>query len=302
MIREKTFDVIIIGGSYAGLSAAMALGRSLRDVLVIDAGQPCNLQTPHSHNFLTQDGETPAAIAAKGRAELQTYNTVRFVEARAISGKKLENGFSITTDDSSEFSAKKLIFATGIKDTMLQVDGFAQCWGISIVHCPYCHGYELKDKKTVILADGDRGFHLASLVHNLTSDLKIITSAKSGFTSEQLDRLKRHDIEVIEDTISKIYHDVGFLSSVVLTSGRTIEVEAMYAALPFVQHSNIPVAMGCELSEHGYIKVDGMQKTSVDGVYACGDNTNMMRSVANAVFSGNLTGAVVNRDITEEQF
>ncbi|RYG19112.1 MAG: NAD(P)/FAD-dependent oxidoreductase [Chitinophagaceae bacterium] len=302
MTNKKTVEVIIIGGSYAGLSAAMALGRSLREVLIIDSGQPCNRQTPHAHNFLTQDGQTPATIAAKGKTELLAYRHVNFIEATAVKGRKLADSFSITTDNGDEFFAKKLIFATGIKDILPRIDGFSACWGISIVHCPYCHGFELKGKKTAILANGERAFHLSSLVHNLTTDLKIITSGKADFNPDQWDRLRKHDIEVIEDSITNVVHTDGQISNIELDSGRTLALEALYAALPFIQHSAIPVALGCELNENGYINVDGLHKTSVDGVYACGDNTNMMRSLANAVYTGNLTGAIVNRDLTEEEF
>lgn len=302
MNSKKYFDVIIIGGSYAGLSTAMALGRSLRRVLIIDSGLACNRQTPHSHNFLTQDGEKPAAIAAKGKEELLAYPTVQFINALALSGKRTDNGFSIVTDANEEFYAKKLVFATGIKDLMPKINGFAACWGISVVHCPYCHGYELRSKKTAIMANGERAFHLASLVSNLTSDLKIITSGKADFKSEQLEKLKKHNIEIIENGVTAVEHNDGQIERIRLANGKVLELDALYSALPFVQHSDIPASLGCTLNEHGYIKVDGFQKTNVDGVYACGDNSNMMRSVANAVYSGNLTGAMVNRELREGEF
>ncbi|MEL6971969.1 MAG: NAD(P)/FAD-dependent oxidoreductase, partial [Bacteroidota bacterium] len=155
MKSNNGFDVIIVGGSYSGLSAAMALGRSLRNILIIDSGLPCNRQTPHSHNFITQDGEQPAAIAEKAKAQVLNYDTIRFLHGKAISGKKTENGFTITTQKEETFTAKKLVFATGVKDIMPDIGGFSACWGISVIHCPYCHGYEVKNEKTGILANGD---------------------------------------------------------------------------------------------------------------------------------------------------
>src|SRR5690606_26609566 len=143
MANNKHFDVIIIGGSYAGLSAAMALGRALRNVLIIDGGSPCNRQTPHSHNFITQDGEKPHIIAEKARTQVLQYPTIKFITGIAHSGFKTEFGFTITTKANETFEAKKLIFATGLKDNMPDIKGFSECWGISVIHCPYCHGYEV---------------------------------------------------------------------------------------------------------------------------------------------------------------
>ena len=154
-------DVIIIGGSYSGLSAAMSLGRSLRNVLLIDGGQPCNAQTPYSHNFITQDGVPPAVIAGKARRQVLDYGTVEFISDFAVSGRKFPAGFSVTTRTGRTYEAKKLILATGIKDNLPDIKGFSECWGISVIHCPYCHGYEFRGKKTAILADGEKAFHLA---------------------------------------------------------------------------------------------------------------------------------------------
>jgi thioredoxin reductase len=301
MSDQRIHDVIIVGGSYAGLSAAMALGRSLKDVLIIDSGLPCNRQTPHSHNFITQDGETPAAIAAKAREQVAAYKTVRFLNGLATAATKTDGGFAVTAQDGKVFEARKLVLATGIKDLMPPIKGFSECWGITVVHCPYCHGYELRGVKTAIMAKGDKALHLASLVSNLTDDITLLTS-KSTLTPEQLDRLHAHNIPLIETEISEIEHDGGHIKNVVFADGSKIAFEAMYAALPFEQHSDIPRELGCEFTDAGHIEVDETQKTTVEGVYACGDNSSAMRSVASAVYSGNLVGAVVNRELTEERF
>src|SRR5690606_33588214 len=129
MTDNKNFDVIIIGGSYAGLSAAMALGRSLRNVLIIDSGKPCNRYTPHSHNFITQDGAVPGVIAAKAKEQVLKYDTVKFLEGYAAEGKKTENGFEIAVESGERCSTQKLIFATGVKDIFPDIKGFQDCWG-----------------------------------------------------------------------------------------------------------------------------------------------------------------------------
>ncbi len=302
MTDRNTYDVIIIGGSYAGLSAAMALGRSLKKVLIIDSQLPCNRQTPHSHNFITQDGRPPAEIAQIAKDQVLNYETVRFLNGLAHSGKKIDNGFIITTEAGEEFKAQKLIFSTGIKDLMPDIPGFADCWGITVIHCPYCHGYEFRGQNTGIMANGERAYHLASLVNNLSDKITILTNGKAAFTEAQLARLSRHRIDIIEKEIAEMQHDNGHLKNLVFKDGSRENFQAVYAAISFEQHSGIPLALGCELSETGHIKVDHFQKTTVEGVYACGDNASWMRSVANAVYSGNITGAIVNMELTKEYF
>ncbi|WP_069658760.1 NAD(P)/FAD-dependent oxidoreductase [Arcticibacter eurypsychrophilus] len=302
MEDAKKFEVIIIGGSYAGLSAAMALGRSLREVLIIDSGLRCNRQTPHSHNFLTQDGEKPGVIAEKARAEVLKYSTIKIIDDLAVSGKKNKNGFVVNTHTGQEFQSKKLIFATGIKDIMPDIKGFAECWGISVVHCPYCHGYELRSQKTAILANGARGLHLASLINNLTNDITILTTCKADFNPEEVSKLSQHKIEIIETEFSEIEHENGQIRNVVFNDGSKRSFSVLYAAIPFTQNSDIPLSLGCELTEQGYLKVDNFQATTVKGIYACGDNAAMMRSIANSVYTGNLAGAILNKELTDEQF
>lgn len=302
MTDNKYFDVIIIGGSYAGLSAAMALGRSLREVLIIDGASPCNQQTPYSHNFLTQDGKTPKEIAQKAKEQVLKYPTIEFLEDYVISAVKTDKGFTVKTENNQDFTGKKLLFATGIKDQLPEIKGFSQCWGISVVHCPYCHGYEIRNHKTAIIANGEKAFHLTPLVNNLSGDITLITSGKADFTEEQSVKFQKHSIKIIEKEIEEIEHENGYMKNILFRDGSKTAFDAAYAVIPFTQHSEIPVALGCELTDTGHIKIDGLQKTTVEGVYACGDNTNLMRSVANAVYSGNLTGALINKDLTEEQF
>ena len=299
---KNIFEVIIIGGSYAGLSAAMALGRSLRNVLIIDGGLPCNRQTPHSHNFITQDGAKPSEITERAKAQVLNYKTVKFLNGLAINGKKTATGFVITTQANETFYAKKLVFATGIKDMMPNIKGFAECWGISVVHCPYCHGYEIRGKKTGILANGPKAFHLASLVNNLTDELTIVTSGKAAFDEEQMTRLDKHGIQLLEKEVAEIEHENGEMKNIVFQDGSKEGFEAAYGVIPFQQHSEIPIALGCGLTEDGYIQVDSMHKTTIPGVYACGDNCSPFRSLANAVNGGNVTGAWVNMELTNEHF
>lgn len=302
MDTKQKFEVIIIGGSYSGLSAAMALGRSLRNILIIDSGLPCNRQTPYSHNFITQDGVRPNEISQNAKSQVLEYQSVHFIEDKAIKGIKNKHSISIRTESGKNFEAKKVIFATGIKDIMPEIKGFSDCWGISVVHCPYCHGYEIKNKKTGIIANGDIALHLAPLVRNLTNNLTILTNGQSEFDKEQLTKLRKHSINIIEKDIVEIEHKDGYIKNVVFNDGSKEHLEATYAAIPFKQHTDIPELMGCELNEQGYIQVDSMYKTTIEGVFACGDSTTRLRSVANAIASGNMVGAIINMELANEAF
>jgi thioredoxin reductase len=302
MKQPTNFDVIIIGGSYAGLATAMALGRALRNVLVIDGGNPCNKQTPHSHNFLTNDGKTPKEIASLAKQQVRMYSSVSFLEGLATAGLKTKSGFEIKTQAGEVFTSKKLVFATGIRDIMPPIPGFAESWGISVLHCPYCHGYEVRHQKTGIIANGDLGFEIATLISNWTKDLTLYTNGKSSLPLEQKAKLDKHHINIIEAEIDCLKHDGGYIQKINFKNGTSREAKAIYARLPFVQHSSIPQELGCELTQDGYIKIDPAQRTSIPGVYACGDNTTRMRTVANAVSLGTTTGLMVNRELIEEEF
>ncbi|WAC39334.1 NAD(P)/FAD-dependent oxidoreductase [Pedobacter sp. SL55] len=302
MANQQEYDVIIIGGSYTGLSAAMALGRALKKVLVIDGVNPCNKQTPHSHNFLTQDGKTPKEISELAKAQVANYKTVSFLNDIAIKGEKSAKGFEITTQNGLIFKGRKLIFGTGIKDQMPNIEGFAECWGISAIHCPYCHGYEVRHLKTGLFANGDMAYEFGKLLWNWTKDLTIYTNGKSTLNAEQTNILASRNIHVVEKEIVKIAHNNGQIQELVFTDGSSQNLDALYAKIPFVQHSDIPQSLGCELTEMGMLKVDMMQKTTLDGVFAAGDNTSPMRSVANAVYGGNMAGAAVSKELIAEDF
>ena len=302
MKDKNQFDVIIIGGSYAGLATAMALGRALRNVLIIDSGKPCNIQTPHSHNFLTQDGKSPKEIATLAKQQVVAYDTVTFFDGIATKGLKTSNGFEIQTETGNKFSATKLVFATGIKDIMPEIAGFSECWGISVLHCPYCHGYEVKNEITGILGNGEYGFEFSKLISNWTKKLTLFTNGTSTLTSEQKTKLEKHSIEIVEKEIKELEHQNGQLKSIIFKDGSKQIVKAIYTKLPFEQNCTVAEQLGCELTEDGYIKIDAAQKTTTKDVFACGDNATRMRTVANAVAMGTLTGMTVNKELIEERF
>ncbi|EDP94170.1 NAD(P)/FAD-dependent oxidoreductase [Kordia algicida OT-1] len=300
--KIKKFDVIIIGGSYSGLASAMALGRALRKVLIIDNGKPCNRQTPHSHNFLGQDGRTPEQITTIAKKQVSNYDTVYFFKGIAIDGKKSENKFEIKTASGDAFYADKLIFATGIKDIMPKIKNFSKCWGISILHCPYCHGYEVRDTNTGILGNGEYGFKFSKLISNWTKNITLFTNGKSLLTNEQSEILKKHKIHIIEKEIEKFEHINGYIQNIIFKDNSNTEITAIYTKTPFEQNCSIPEKLGCELTDEGYLKVDDLQKTNMPNIYACGDNTTRMRTIANAVSMGTTAGMMLNKEFVFERF
>ena len=295
-------EVIIVGGSYAGLSAAMALGRSLRRVLVIDGGLPCNRQTPHSHNFITQDGAVPAMIAGKAREQVLAYPSVQWINGMVTEARKEAGGFVITTSSGESFHTLRVLFATGIYDMLPELPGFQACWGISVLHCPYCHGYEVNGKRLGIMANGDIAFDYVRLIHQWSKQLTLFTNGPSALVDAHRQKIELHGIAIVETPVSGVAHVDGYLSGVMLASGEVEVVDALFYRPAFRQHCDLPVALGCNLTEQGYIQADDFGKTNVPGVFVAGDNANMMRSVAAAVAAGNKAGAWINRELVEEQF
>lgn len=299
---DNNLDVIIIGGSYAGLSSAMSLGRALRRVLIIDSGLPCNRQTPYSHNFITQDGKTPKEISALAKEQVSQYKTVEFYRDTAIKATKKEKGFEIKTESGDLFYSGKLIIATGLRDLMPGITGFAECWGISVIHCPYCHGYEVKNAKTGILGNGDAGFELSRLVSNWTKELTLYTNGKSTLTAQQVEKLKRHNIPIIEDEIHSFEHKNGQIRNIIFNDNSKTPITAIYARPLAIQHSDLALQFGCQLTDQGRIKVDGSQKTTLEGVFACGDCSNSSRDIAIAVSSGVIAGGTCNKELILDEF
>ena len=295
------YEVIIIGGSYSGLSSAMALGRALRKVLVLDTGKPCNRYTPHSHNFITQDGETPYDIFQKAKSQVLAYPTVDFRENKVLTVLKTEEGFEVKTSDDSFFT-KKIILATGIKDIFPDIKGFEDCWGKSILHCPYCHGYEVRNQQIAVIGNGDIGYDFAKLIYQWSNNISLLTDGTSTLSKEQSDKMTSKGIRIIENKIEEFLHTEGQIESIKLSENMDLSVDAVFARISFKQSTNFAENLGCSFLPSGYIQVDEMQRTSVRGVYAVGDSTSMMRSVSVAVATGTKAGAMVNKELIEEEF
>ena len=297
---DKSFDIIIIGGSYAGLSAGLTLARSRRKILLLDSGEPCNKMVLHSHNFLTRDGDDPAQLMRIARSQLMKYPTVTWFDGEAVNAKQIENGLEIEVRTGEKFSGKKILFATGLTDVLPGIAGFADCWGRSILHCPYCHGYEVKDQKMAVTANGEHAYHLCVLLKNLTNDLTLFTNGPSSLSSEQKETMKQLGISVYDSPIEKIIHQKHQMEALRLVDGTTHHFSVMFAKVLLHQQCTIPERLGCKFHEH-LLQVDDCQRTSVKNVYAAGDNCRLPRTISLAVAAGTQAGFMINWDLSTEQ-
>lgn len=291
------YDVLVVGGSFAGLSAALALGRSLRRVLVVDGGRPANRFAPAAHNVLTHDGTPPGEILVAGRRDLGAYTTVESVGTLVTEVSGEDGAFRARLADGRTVGARKVLFATGVRDLLPELPGYAACWGKSIIHCPYCHGYEYARQPTGVLAAGDAALRLVGLVGNWTDRLTLFTD---GAPDPLVGQAARPGVTVVTEPVTGFRHEGGQLSAVELAGRRAVALAAVYHHPPFEQASGSPAALGCALTEAGHLEVDATQKTSVAGVYAAGDCATPMRAVTHALAAGTTAGAMVNHALIGE--
>jgi thioredoxin reductase len=299
MSSTSTFDVIIIGGSNAGLSAGLTFGRSLRRVLIIDGGKPCNAQTPHSHNFLTQDGSTPKEIATLAKSQVLRYPTITFLEGEAMQVVTAGNRFQVTTADGQRFEGRKILLATGISDKLPAISGLKEAWGISVLHCPYCHGYEVAGQPLGVMVNGDAAYEFSKLIHHWSKKLTLFTNGPSTLSPEQQADIQKWGIPLVEEEVAAFEGKDGYIREVVLKDGSHIALDAIFTRAPFEQ-PGIVQQLGVEFTEMNFIRIDEFGKTSVDGVFAAGDNSSPMRSVSNAVAMGTKAAAFMNRLLIDE--
>ncbi len=300
-------DLIIIGGSFAGLSAALTVLRMRFNVLMVDSGLRCNQMITESHGFLAHDGDNPGELQERARSQLFKYPTFNFVPGKAISAKKNGPFFEVTLEDNQRFESRRILFATGKKDILPEIPGFVDCWGYSIQHCPFCHGYELRDKKLALLDNGPTLLTICSFLLKLTNSLTILTNGAACSLSEETKQmLLNHPtakVMIVEDEIQAIDHKDRQIHHITFKAeGRPpLELDALYAPCPTVQHCTIPMELGCELVEpHQRLKIDQNFQTTVPGVYAAGDCESMIRQVSLAVASGAQAGGLIAMSLAAE--
>ncbi len=299
---QNQYEVLIIGGGPAGLSAALTLGRIERKALLCDDNRPRNAPSAHVNNFPTRDGIHPADWRKLARQDLQKYKTIESFEGSVQSVEKEGSGFRATLLSSGETKvsrhvfAKKLILAYGIQDQMPGIEGFRELWGRAIFHCPFCHGYEIRGERMGFIAKSELALHALGMVETLASSLTVFTNGTEPFTDETLSLFKKRDIKVVLDKIARLDYartetDIK-LKSLILENGKKYEIPYLFASpdLPFRLKSSIGESLGCAKTDLGLYQVDMKNETTVKGIFACGDNMSLAQSVLLASASGVLAG------------
>ncbi|UII73816.1 NAD(P)/FAD-dependent oxidoreductase [Pseudomonas sp. HN11] len=274
------YDVIIVGGSYAGLSAGLQLARARRQVLVIDAGQRRNRFAATSHGFLGQDGQAPEMIAAEGRAQLMEYPTVTWVQDRVVQAE----GFRVRTEHNGTFEGKRLILATGVVDVLPSIEGLEERWGKHVFHCPYCHGYELNQGRIGVLATSPLAMHHALMLPDWGTTT-LFTNGVFTPDAEQQAQLDRRGVGVEGAAVRCIR---GERADLELDDGQVFKLDGIFT-MSRTRISPLAEQLACELADGPtgpYLHTNDMRQTSVPGVFACGDTSLAAGSVALAVAEG----------------
>ncbi|WP_334073921.1 MULTISPECIES: NAD(P)/FAD-dependent oxidoreductase [Paenibacillus] len=295
------WDVGIIGGGPAGLSAALVLGRARRSAVVLDEGRPRNRVTREAHGFLTRDGIAPAEFRRIAAEQLRRYPSIQLVEERAEGISGADGQFEITSARGDVYRVKKLLFTTGKRDLPLEISGLQEVYGRSAFVCPYCDGWELSDKPLVLIASGDRAMHMAKMLTGWTDQTVLCTNGPSGWSAEERLELERHNIPVTEAPIRHIESSDGQVEQVLLEDGTRIPCEGIFFAPRLAAGSDLPGYIGCEMSDAGTVIVrDEFGKTSVPGVYSAGDAATEMHQAIWAASMGSAAAAGINLELITE--
>ncbi|MBR9764569.1 MAG: NAD(P)/FAD-dependent oxidoreductase [Rhodobacteraceae bacterium] len=290
-----THDVIVIGGSYAGMAAALQLLRARRSVLVIDAGQRRNRFAEASHGFLGQDGVDPGKIAAEARAQLERYQTLTWIEGEAVAAGGSRDAFEVLTADGIRHHGRRLLFATGVKDALPPVEGLTDRWGKHAFHCPYCHGYELEMGALGVIATGPNSLHQALMLPEW-GQVTLLTNGALEPNADERAALQAKGVALEETPIARLTGG----AEAELADGRVLSFAGFFVATTTSPATPLAEEMGCSLQETQMgtqVQTSEMKETNLPGVYACGDAARMPHSVSLAVADGAWAGATIHRSL-----
>ncbi len=299
------YDVVVIGGGPAGLSGAVALGRARRSVLVVDAGEPRNAPAAGVHNFLTRDGMTPAELGATGRAEVRSYGG-DIVGGRAVSAARTGDGFALTLADATVLHARRLLVTTGLVDELPDVPGVRERWGRDVLHCPFCHGWEVQDQPIGILGGSPMSAHQALLWRQWTDDVTLFLHTAPAPDPEVAEQLAARGVTVVTGTVAALQIDDDTLTGVRLTDGTVVDRAVIVVAPQFVGRAELLVSLGLEVTEHpfgvgSYVAGDPTGLTAVPGVWVAGNVADLMAQVVTSAAAGLTAGAAITRNLMEEE-
>ncbi|GAA5444686.1 hypothetical protein Misp06_02876 [Microbulbifer sp. NBRC 101763] len=292
-------DVLIVGGSFAGLSAAMQLVRGRRKVVVLDTNQPRNRFARASHGVFGLDGKSPAEIRATALSQLALYPGFQLVEDAAVGVEKLRGGFEVAAESDAVYRAKKLILASGITDQLPDLPGVKAFWGKSVIHCPYCHGYELSDRPLGVFATSELSFHQAAMIPDWGATT-LFTQGQFNPEGEVLGHLIDRGVVLEETPITNLLGAKGQLQAVLLADGREIPLEGLYVSPKAMLASPLIRMLDLALEDSlvgSIVKVDAFKESSVNGVFVAGDLSNPMQSGTFAIASGTMAGVAAHRSL-----
>jgi thioredoxin reductase len=294
------YDVIIVGGGPAGLSAALVLGRARRSVLVIDQGNPRNAQARAMHGYLSRDGANPLSFLHMGRAEIRRYR-VRFHRAEVVDGRRRRDHFEVVTHARRRFRSRKLLLATGVRDQLPRIDGLSDFYGSSVHHCPYCDGWEWRDRRLAAYGHGKPGLGLALALKGWSDDVVVLTDGVKGRLEPYRAQMKRQGIRSCEQKIARLEGRSGKLQRIVFEDGSTLSRDALFFNTGQRQKSALAGKLGCEFDARGGVRVDKRERTRVPGLYLCGDASKDVQFVIQAAAEGAIAAVTIHKEFQEEE-
>ena len=297
---SDVFDAVVVGGGPAGLSAALALGRATRRVLLAADGPGRNARASAAHNVFTRDGTPPGELVRIGLDQLRPYDvTVRRERvSRAAAGP---DGFTLTLGDEAVVRARGLVLAFGVRDILPATPGFEELWGRGVFHCPYCHGWEVAHRPLALYGRGEAALHLAQLVRGWSRDLVLFTDGPAELPDDELARIRASGIVVREERVERLIGADG-LEAVVLEGNEALPRDALFLIPKQELRSDLPLQLGCGLADDGRVEADALGRTAVPKVFVAGDAGPNPQSVAVAAASGTVAGAALNNDLLVEEF
>lgn len=299
------YDVVIVGGGAAGLSAAVTLSRALRSVLVIDAGKPRNAPAAAVHGFLSREGMDPLALLDAGRAEAESYGAMILHGEVAAVGQS-GNAFDVTLADGRRSSGRRLLVTTGLVDGMPPIPGLAEQWGKGVIHCPYCHGYEVRGQRIGVLGTGPITIHQAMLFRQWSADITLFLNDTVTPTDEEWERLSARSIQVVDGAVASVDASDGVLTGITLEGGTRFQLHALAIGTRMDARAGLLESLGLPLQEHQWgighlIEAGPMGSTTVPGVYVAGNVSNVSAQVIVAAAEGTMAGAGINMSLVEEE-
>ena len=297
-----TFDVVIAGAGPAGLSAALVLGRARRRVLLCDTGTPRSWASKEMHAYLSRDGTPPHEFLALGRREVRRYPGVRYLPQEVCTARRVRDGFAVRLANGREVQCRKLLIATGVFDIVPRIPGIDDLFGRSVFQCPYCDGWEMRDRRVLAYGRGQRGFEMARAMTAWTSDLVLCTDGAAGYSAADRKLLERHDIRLVEKRIESLEGSRGRLRTVVFRGGERLARDAMFFDTPSRHQSELAASLGCKFGRNGGVLCGEYEATSVPGVFVAGNIIRDVQLTIVAAAEGARAAFGINRSLTREDF